>query len=144
MEPKDKAAALTEIIKVRMEKYRQTRDLEFKVNIALWTLIALVGYRGEKTVDLSDWSDYVIYGVAALVIVIGHYFFWLIPLSESMARDNARALELQKQVENIVSEKTEKPERSEAEIKRCYKEINLFLAGITLILLVLLGIYLAL
>ncbi len=144
MEPKDKTAALTEIVKARLEKYKQSRDLEFRVNIALWTLIVLVGFKGEETLELSCWIDYAFYGVAALAVVVGHYFFWLIPLSESMARDNARAIELQKHIENIINERSDKPERDEAEIKRFYHKMNFFMAGITIILLVLLGIFLSL
>jgi hypothetical protein len=61
-----------------------------------------------------------------------------------MARDNARALDLHKQAENIINNTSDKPERSLEEIKSCYRTMNLFLSGITLILLVLLGIFLAL
>jgi hypothetical protein len=53
MEDREKIAALTEFVKAKMEKYRQARDLQFKVNIALWTLIVLVGYRGEQILELS-------------------------------------------------------------------------------------------
>lgn len=143
MEDREKIAALTEFVKAKMEKYRQTRDLQFKVNIALWTLIVLVGYRGEQVLELSDLNDFFLFGVALLMVVPGHYFFWLRPLSASMARDNAKALELQNQAENIINGSSGKPERSLAEIKRCYRTINLFLAGITLILMFLLWIFLA-
>ena len=143
MEPKDKAATLTEILKIRLEKYQNTRDLQFKVNVALWTLIVLAGYKGEQTISLFGLADYFVYGGAAIGVVAGHFFFWLRPMSESMARDNASALGLQKQVENMISDRSDKPERDLRAIKLSYRTMNLFLSGITLILLVLLGIFLA-
>jgi hypothetical protein len=144
MDTKDKAFTLTELVKIRLDKYNHTRDLEFRVNIALWTLIVLVGYRGGQIIDLGALTDFLFYGAAALAVVLGHYFFWLIPMSASMARDNARILELQRQVENIVGENHDNPERGQDDIKKSYRTMNLFLAGITMILLILLGIYLAL
>ena len=144
MDLKDKAATLTEFVKVRIDKYKQTRDLEFKINIALWTLIVLVGHHCQEVLSLSYWVDYIFFGVMALVIVLGHYFLWLVPVSESLARDNAKSLELQKQVENIINDRSDKPERDEAQIRNSYRIWNLFLAGITLLLLLLLGIFLSL
>ncbi len=144
MEAKENAASLIELGNARFDKYKQTRELQFKVNIALWTLIVLVGSRSELTFGLSSMTDYLFFGLIVLVVVLGHYFFWLKPLSESMARDNARALDLHKQAENIINNTSDKPERSLEEIKSCYRTMNLFLSGITLILLVLLGIFLAL
>lgn len=143
MESIEKAEALTEIVKARLEKYRQTRDLQFKVNIALWTLIVLVGSRSEQILVLSDRNDYLFFGVVVLAVVLGHYFFWLGPMSASMARDNAKALELQQQAVNLINSSSDKPERSLAEIKQCYRTTNFFLSGITLILMLLLGIFLA-
>jgi hypothetical protein len=144
MEPGQKAAALTEILKMRLEKYKQTRDLQFKVNIALWTLIILIGYKCEKTLDLENWSGYLIFGIIALAVSFCHYYLWLRPVSESMARDSAIALRLQNEVENIVLDKSDEPERDLDEISRSYYTMNLFLAGITLLLMILLGIFLAL
>lgn len=144
MEAKEKVDALTELAKAKMEKYKQTRDLQFKVNIALWTLVVLVGSHSEQTLKLSGATDYLFFGVVVVAVVLSHYFFWLRPMSASMARDNAKALDLQYQAESIIKDNSAKPERSLAEIKRCYRTTNLFLSGITLILLILLGVFLAL
>ena len=141
MEPKDKTAVLVELVKARIDKYKQTRELEFKVNIALWTLIVLIGYYYRDTFNLESGGDLVFFIIVTLVITLGHFFFWLVPVSDSLARDNAKALELQKQVENIVNERSELPERDEREIKRSYLVWNFFLAGITLLLMILLGVF---
>jgi hypothetical protein len=143
MDPKDKTETLSGIVRMRLEKYQNTRDLQFKVNIALWTLIVLAGYKGDQTLSLYSLTDYIFYGVTAVAITAGHYFFWLRPMSASMARDNVSALELQKQIENIIGERSDKPERSPEQIKHSYGTMNLFLSGITLVLLILLGIFLA-
>lgn len=142
MEPKDKAATLNAIVKARLEKYQNTRDLQFKVNIALWTLIVLAGYKGHQMLSLYGLMDCIFFGIVTVALVAGHYFFWLRPMSDSMARDNAAALRLQKQVENIVSDGSDKPERDLQEIKRSYRTMNLFLSAITLLLMILLGIFL--
>lgn len=140
----EKAEVLTEIAKVRLEKYRQTRDLQFKVNIALWTLIVLVGSQSKQMLELKGLNDFLLFGLAALLVIFGHYFFWLRPMSDSMARDNAKALELQQQAVNMISGSSDKPEHSLVQIKRYYRTTNLFLSGITAILMILLGIFLSL
>jgi hypothetical protein len=98
MEPKDKIAGLIELVKVRVDKYKQTRDLEFKVNIALWTLIVLIGRYCQDRISLDTTSDWVFFIILTLIIVLGHFFFWLRPISGSLARDSAKALELQNEV----------------------------------------------
>ncbi len=140
----EEAATLTDIAKSKLEKYNQTRDLQFKVNIALWTLIVLVGHKGEQMLALSGPNDYLLFAAGVILVVTGHYYFWLRPMSSSMARDNAKALELQQLAINIVNGSSDKPERGLEEIKRCYRIMNIFLAGITLILLILLGVFLSL
>ena len=44
MDAQEQANILVELHKSHMEHFNKTRDLEFKVNIALWTLIAVGGY----------------------------------------------------------------------------------------------------
>ena len=39
MTDNEKTNYFLELIKVKMEHFKQTRDIEFKVNIAAWTLI---------------------------------------------------------------------------------------------------------
>jgi hypothetical protein len=101
-----------------------------------------VGHHCKKLLSLAGWVDFIFFGVMTLIIVLGHYFLWLVPISKSMARDNAKALELQKQAENIINNSSDKPERDLAQISHSYRIMNIFLAGITLLLLVLLGIFL--
>jgi hypothetical protein len=144
MEPKDNINGLIELVKVRVDKYKQTRELEFKVNIALWTLIVLIGRFCQDKVSMDTVTDWVFFIVLTLVIVLGHFFFWVKPISGSLARDSAKVLELQNEIENMISQQSEKPERDEQQTRKEYMKWNFFLAGITLILMVLLGVFFSL
>ena len=141
MTDKEKTDALIELIKIRVDKYKQTRELEFKVNIALWTLIVLIGqYYKSKVSDITT-TDLILFIIALILIVAGHYFLWLVPVSESLARDNAKALELQDEVEKITGIKPSIPLRTANAIKTDYRKWNMFLAGITLVLMALLSLF---
>jgi hypothetical protein len=133
--------ALLELERIRMDKYNQTRELEFRINLALWTLIVLIGYYYKSTLRIDTVGDLVFFVIVLLVIVPGHYFFWLVPISDSEARDYARVLEFQNEVEKIIGKTDKVPERDLDMIKRDYRRGNLFLAGITALLLVLLGVF---
>ena len=137
----DKTTSLVELEKIRIEKYKQTRELEFKVNIALWTLIVLIGYHYRGKLSIEYWEDLLFFIIVAIVIVLGHFFLWLVPISDSMARDNAKAYELQEEVEKNIGFKSTIPTRSIKSIKKDYLRWNFFLAGITLLLFVMLGAF---
>ena len=138
----EKTTALIELEKIRIEKYNHTRDLEFKVNIALWTLIVLVGYNYRNTFRIGTTTDLVFFILVAIVVVLGHFFFWLNPISKSERRDYSRALSFQKEAEKLIGTENAPTERNEKEIKRDYLMWNLFLVGITLMLFALLGVFL--
>jgi hypothetical protein len=142
MNDKEKTDSLIELEKIRIDKYNHTRDLEFKVNIALWTLIVLVGYYYRNTLRIGTTTDLVFFILVAVVVVLGHFFFWLNPISKSERRDYSRALTFQKAAEKLIGTKNAPAERNEKEIKRDYLKWNLFLAGITLMLFALLGVFL--
>ena len=141
MEPKDKSAALIDLEKIRIEKYKQTRELEFKVNVALWTLIVLVGYHYRDKFSIIYREDLVFFIIVALIVVSGHFFLWLTPISKSLARDNAKAHEFEEEAEKVIGFKSAIPARRYKSIMKGYLRWNLFLAGITLLLLILLGAF---
>lgn len=138
----DKLTALIELEKIRIDKYKQTRELEFKVNVALWTLIVLIGYHYRGKLSIDYWEDLVFFIAVTLIVVSGHFFLWLIPISRSLARDNAKAYELEKEIEGAIDFKTEIPPRKYDLIIKDYLRWNLFLAGITIVLFILLGAFL--
>lgn len=137
----DKTTALIELEKVWIDKYKQTRDLEFKVNVALWTLIVLLGYHYRGKLSIVYREDLVFFIIVALIVVSGHFFLWLTPISKSLARDNAKAHELEEEAEKIIGLKSAIPTRKYNSIMNGYLRWNLFLAGITLLLLILLGAF---
>jgi hypothetical protein len=137
----EKSTLLIELEKIRIDKYKQTRELEFKVNIALWTLIVLIGYHYRGKLSIEYWEDLLFFIIVAIVIVVGHFFLWLVPISESLARDNAKAYELQEEVEKTIGFNSSIPLRNMNSIKRNYGRWNIFLAGITFLLFVMLGAF---
>ncbi|MBW2046147.1 MAG: hypothetical protein JRI96_14905 [Deltaproteobacteria bacterium] len=87
MENKEKAECLIELCKIQMDHFRQTRDIEFKVNLALWTLVALGGKFFYDKIKLDTCCEWVIYIVFALAIIFTHFFFWMRPIQDSEDRD---------------------------------------------------------
>ena len=86
MENKPKAESLIELCKIQMEHFKQTRSIEFKVNLALWTLIVLIGRFLYEYVNFTccSWISYVI---IAILISLGHFYCWMKPIQKSENRD---------------------------------------------------------
>jgi hypothetical protein len=84
MTDKEKADCLIELHKTQMEHFMQTREIELKVNIALWTLLAGTGaaflYR-----DISLPQNYC---KISSFIVICHFLLWMLPIQFSEDTDN--------------------------------------------------------
>lgn len=146
MTNKEKADCLIELHKVQLEHFMQTRDIEFKVNIALWTLIALSGsfLYGKLNLTGCQWW---IYGIFALVIYLGHMFLWIMPIQKSADTDDYYINLYRSKVEALVEITLPKP------TLKCKLLTRLRLGGwswilaetgITLILLVLIGVLLSL
>jgi hypothetical protein len=71
--PRDRADCLIKLDDTQMAHLRQTRALEFQVNLALWTLIVLAGKFAYDSDALSKHLCWVL--VFGIVLVLGHYFF---------------------------------------------------------------------
>lgn len=111
MNDKEKADCLIELHKVQMDHFRQTRDLEFKVNLALWTIIILSGrflYVSTK-LEFSGWT-LVICIVGAILACLGHLIFWMMPIQRSEDIDNLFINQYRSAVEKLVETKIEKHE----------------------------------
>ncbi|MCK5215432.1 MAG: hypothetical protein KAR05_08775 [Candidatus Omnitrophica bacterium] len=83
MEDKEKAEYLIELCKIQMDHFEKTRNLEFKINIALWTLITLVGqfcYINKITLNAPSCILF------AVVIIILH-IFWMYSIQNSENKD---------------------------------------------------------
>jgi len=90
MTDKEQADCLIELHKEQSLKHKQLVDLEFKVNISLWTFISFAGYfivkeifpnhRGTDAIIFS-----VVYWLISIFIILAHYHFWLFPITRSQA-----------------------------------------------------------
>ena len=142
MEEKEKADALLRLLNGQLDHLKQTREIEFKVNIALWTAIVVGGGFLYGKVRLDTCSHLVVYAVVALIILIVHFVFWLLPVWNSEATDNHFILQYRHQVENLCAFKpNEPPEKLPRWISGFWWA--LFEAGMTLALLVAVGFVLA-
>ena len=78
MTDKEKADCLLQLHRDRLEKFKQTRDLEFKVNLALWSFIILAGYNLKQPQLYHCITCFtLLYLIIGLLITILHYHLWL-------------------------------------------------------------------
>lgn len=88
MEMEEKAEHLIELCKIQMDHFRQTRDLEFKVNLALWTLIVIgIKFLYDYNFKLDNFLKLLCYIIFALIIILVHWFCWLKPIQQSEEND---------------------------------------------------------
>ena len=79
---------LVEIYKVESEKYNKTRDIQWRMNIAVWTVIILAFYAKDKH-DINLSGNQFIALVLAAVCLLLHLFFIIgihTSLNNSLAR----------------------------------------------------------
>lgn len=144
MSDKDKADCLIELHREQLGHFKQTREIEWKVNLTLWSLIILGSYNLQKahSVFLSSinlCSFVSIYFIVSVIIIIAHFKFWLEPILMSEKTDNDYILKYRKAVENLTKvEILPYKEFDEKKQKWAYFEL-----GITGLVLFLAGIYLA-
>ena len=77
MTDKEKADCLIELHKAQMDHFKQTRDIEIKVNLAYWTLIVVAGvFLYDRNIHLTDAVSWGVYALIAMALVLGHTFAW--------------------------------------------------------------------
>lgn len=137
MTAKEKADCLLELHKSQLQHFMQTRDIELKVDIALWTLIAASGSFLHGKTQLNGISAWIIYAVVTLAIVLGHMFLWKKPIQSSEDTDDYFINQYRKEIEKLTGVLIQKPSTK--------KRPSWILAqsGITLILLVVVGFLLS-
>ncbi|MFA6165179.1 MAG: hypothetical protein WC700_01050 [Gemmatimonadaceae bacterium] len=95
----EQATLLERLARQRLEHFKQTREIEFKVNLALWTAIVLAGgtlYR--SGFRLGATSEVKVFVGAAAVLWISHAIFWMIPIQYSEDTDSAFIREYRKKI----------------------------------------------
>ncbi len=147
MTDKEKADCLIELHKEQSIKHKQLIDLEFKVNILLWTFVALAGYFILKDILSkhrgTDFFPFAIgYWVLSFLITMAHYYLWLFPITRSQIVSDyfirSYLCKIEELAEYTISSNTStsKPViKSFFNLPRNYKGWILAEAGITLLLL---------
>ena len=98
----DKAKHYLELAKLQMDHLRQTREIEFKVNLALWTAIVLAGAFLTRYVEVEFTTWRYWYVLVALLIIGGHMFLWMMPVQHSQDRDNDFITAYRQEVETLL------------------------------------------
>jgi len=149
MTEKEKADCFIELHKEQLGKFKQTRDIEFKVNIALWTLIVVASkFIKDVLPYYSDNLQIVAFIILAILIICGHLFLWMVPIQNSEDKDDHYVLKYRHLIEQLC-EKNISLDPGDYKNKtrlRDFKSSSLkwimFEVGITTILLTAVGIYL--
>ena len=87
MEDKEKVDSLIELCKIQMDHFEKTRNIEFRVNIALWTLIVLAGKFGYGKIHLNDSCSKLFYFGFVFIVIIFHYI-WMKMIQWSQDKDH--------------------------------------------------------
>jgi hypothetical protein len=87
MTEKEKADCLIALHKEQSSRFLQTRDIEFKINLALWGFIILAGYFVLNNVLPKIQEHFVLfeigYVIVSSLIISSHYLFWMFPIARS-------------------------------------------------------------
>lgn len=85
----EKADSMLRLMDMHFAKFRQSRDIEFKVNLAIWTVLVVLGkFLSDQQLQLEGWG-WGFYLLISLIIVLCHYFCWMKPIQLSENRDSA-------------------------------------------------------
>jgi hypothetical protein len=125
----------------------QTREIEFKVNLSLWTLIALAGYMFYGKVHINSYPSLFLYFIIAASIYCMHIFLWMMPIQKSEDTDDHFIREYRTNVEQLINVSINRPEArigyAWAKVDKLRKDGWSWIiaeTGITLFLLIVLGI----
>ena len=103
MTESEKGDALLRMMDMHFAKFRQSRDLQTKVNLAIWTaLVVAGGFLITQGVRLDNWVSWHIFPFVSILVVYGHYRFWMLPIQRSIDRDSAFINACRKEVQSLV------------------------------------------
>lgn len=106
MTDKEKADCFIQLHKDRIDKFKQTREIEFKINLALWTFILVSGYYLKQQLGCAFediWKINSIFIIIGILIVIGHFWFWMKPIQKSENNDAEYSKEYRKIIYKLTS-----------------------------------------
>ena len=89
MNEKERVDALAQLLEAQLSHFKQTRDIEFKVNVALWTAIVIAGsFVYQQNLRLHSLGEAVSYAGFALFVYGAHTFLWMVPIQYSEDTDD--------------------------------------------------------
>jgi hypothetical protein len=151
MTDKEQAECLIQLHKDESAKHKDLINLEFKINISIWTFITLAGYYILND-GLPNWTCRVIsnfvwlYPLLSILIIVTHYKFWLFPITKSQAISNYYIKSYLCKIETLaqfsISINKDKSEiKSFCDLRENYKKWICFELGIKVFLLLLIYIF---
>jgi hypothetical protein len=150
MDDGERAECLIRLHEAQLKHQCQTRDIEFKVNLAIWTAIVLAGWFLYDKIALNDSVDRFYYSLLSIAIVFAHIFLWMAPIQFSADKDDHYINMYRKTVETLIN--TNIPDfNSEGHFGQRLQQFRksgvlwiFFEVGITAILLAIVGVALSL
>ena len=143
MTDKEKADCLIELHKEQLGKFKQTREIEFKINLTLWSFIILGSYYINNEIHLTTIYEHcsfcIGYLIIAVVIILSHLFLWVKPIKKSNDTDDYYVNGYRSEVEKLTGIQISKYKKYS---KKSQNWI-FFEVGITVLLLILGFIYIA-
>jgi len=130
----EKTDALLRMMDMHFVKFRQTRDIELKVNLAIWTaLFVLGGFLANQRFHL-DCPGWFIYCIISVVILFCHGFFGMVPTQRSLDRDSKYVADCNKAIQELINTSIEYPP-----LQQCWRWFMVgfsgaILAGIAILL----------
>ena len=107
MTDKEKADCFIELQKEQLKRFMQTRDIELKINIALWTAIIVSAFYCKEKIILDSVVSKCIYIVVSIALVLAH-FYWLKNIQKSEDTDKHYFIEFRKAVVTLTEMEIEK------------------------------------
>jgi hypothetical protein len=108
MDDKEKVDALLRLLDSHLKHLCQTRDIEFKVNISLWTVIVAAGYflYGKVRIHGLNWYGYI---AVSVVVVCAHTYLWMFPIQKSEDTDGDSIRFYRSEVEKLTEVASSRP-----------------------------------
>lgn len=111
MTDKAKADVLLHLMDAHWANYRQTRDIEFKVNIAIWTALIVCGkFLSDQNFHLNSFGKWLLFIILFLLVTICHYHLWMRPIQSIEDRDSGFAKGCLKEVQSLAKTDIERSE----------------------------------
>ncbi len=102
MTDNEKAGHLVVLLEHQLDHFKQTREIEFKVNLAFWTAIAVTGaFLYREGLRLSSCCDTIVYSLVAFLVWFAHVILWMVPIQYSEDTDDHFINQYRWQVESL-------------------------------------------